>query len=77
MNSMSSQPLRLPAVKVEQPLGEFYAVAISARFLRQVVFLDPTASSRWIKIPSYTSSSAIEGGIVAARQENRGIHQYR
>ena len=35
-------PLRLPALRVNQSLGEFYAVAISARLLRQVVYLDPT-----------------------------------
>ena len=34
--------LRFRAVKVAQPLGEFYAIAIPARILSQVVFLDPT-----------------------------------
>jgi len=38
-------PLRLPVVRVSQQLGEFFAVAISARILRQIVFLDPTRIS--------------------------------
>lgn len=42
MISAVSFPLRLPAVRIRQTLGEFFAVAISARLLRQIVFLDPT-----------------------------------
>ena len=42
---MTPLPLRLRAVKVSQPMGDFYAVAIPARLLRQVVFLDPTRIS--------------------------------
>lgn len=37
--------MRLRAVKVSQPMGEFYAVTLPARVLRQVVFLDPTRVS--------------------------------
>lgn len=35
-------PLRLPAIRVKQPLGEFFSVAISAETLRKVTFIDPT-----------------------------------
>jgi DNA phosphorothioation-associated DGQHR protein 1 len=35
-------PLRLPAIKVVQPLGEFFVVALDAATLQQVTFLDPT-----------------------------------
>jgi DNA phosphorothioation-associated DGQHR protein 1 len=35
-------PLRLKAIRVSQPLGDFYAISISARVLRQIIFLDPT-----------------------------------
>ena len=35
-------PLRLKAIKVSQPLGDFYAISISARLLREIIFLDPT-----------------------------------
>lgn len=39
---MVSFPLRLQAVKVSQPMGDFFAVAIPAKILRSVIFLDPT-----------------------------------
>ncbi len=39
---MSPFPLKLQAVKVSQPMGDFYAVAIPAKILRPIVFLDPT-----------------------------------
>ncbi len=45
MTEALSFPMRLPAVRVKQALGEFFAVAISARVLRQIVFLDPTRIS--------------------------------
>jgi len=35
-------PLRLPAIKVSQPLGDFFSVAIDAATLRQITFIDPT-----------------------------------
>ncbi len=35
-------PLKLRAVRVSQPMGDFYAVSISARQLKEIVFLDPT-----------------------------------
>lgn len=38
----ASYPLRLRAVKVSQPMGDFYAVSITARQLREFIFLDPT-----------------------------------
>lgn len=45
MNNPATFPLRLRAVRVRQTLGEFFAVAVSARILRQIVFLDPTRIS--------------------------------
>lgn len=39
---MPQYPLRLPAIRVQQPLGEFYAISLSAYVLRSVIFLDPT-----------------------------------
>jgi len=39
---MNSEPLKLPAIRVTQPLGEFFAVAISAATLRKISFIDPT-----------------------------------
>lgn len=39
---MLTFPLRLPALKVSQPLGEFFVVALDAATLQQVTFLDPT-----------------------------------
>jgi DNA phosphorothioation-associated DGQHR protein 1 len=33
---------RLPAIRVEQPLGEFFAIAMDAESLRKVTFIDPT-----------------------------------
>jgi len=40
--NMKSFPLSLPALKVSQPLGDFWAVSIPADVLRAVTFLDPT-----------------------------------
>ena len=31
-------PLKLPAIRVNQPIGEFYAVSINSRILQQVAF---------------------------------------
>ncbi|MBI3245424.1 MAG: DGQHR domain-containing protein [Deltaproteobacteria bacterium] len=39
---MPTFPLTLPAIKVTQPLGEFFVVALDATTLLQVTFLDPT-----------------------------------
>ena len=39
---MTSFPLRLPAIKVQQPLGDFFVIALDAVTLREVTFLDPT-----------------------------------
>lgn len=39
---ITEYPLRLKAIKVSQPLGDFYATSISARLLREMIFLDPT-----------------------------------
>lgn len=38
----TAYPLKLRAVHVSQPMGDFYAVSITARQLREVIFLDPT-----------------------------------
>lgn len=39
---MNVEPLKLPAICVKQPLGEFFAVTIDAATLRQITFIDPT-----------------------------------
>src|ERR1700734_3134316 len=39
---MATFPLSLPAIKVKQPLGEFFAFSIDAETLRKVAFFDPT-----------------------------------
>ena len=39
---MPSFPLRLPAIKVSQPLGDFFVTSLEAATLREVTFLDPT-----------------------------------
>ena len=39
---MTSFPLRLPAIKVQQPLGDFFVIALDAVTLREVTFLAPT-----------------------------------
>ena len=39
---MASFPLRLPAIKVQQPLGDFFVISLEAATLREVTFLDPT-----------------------------------
>lgn len=43
---MKSFPLTLPAIRVEQPLGEFFVVSLDALTLRTVTFLDPTRINR-------------------------------
>jgi DNA phosphorothioation-associated DGQHR protein 1 len=43
---MTSFPLRLPALKVHQPLGEFFVVAIEAGTLQSITFMDPTRIDR-------------------------------
>lgn len=40
--SPATLPLRFPAIRVKQPLGEFFSVAISAETLRRITFIDPT-----------------------------------
>lgn len=35
-------PLHIPAIKVRQPLGDFWAVSLPAHLLRKCVTLDPT-----------------------------------
>ena len=42
---MTSFPLRLPALKVHQPLGDFFVISLDAATLREVTFLDPTRIS--------------------------------
>lgn len=39
---MPSFPLRLPAIKVSQPLGDFFVISLDAATLQKVTFLDPT-----------------------------------
>ena len=39
---MPTFPLSLPALRVNQPLGEFYVLAIEAGLLREITFIDPT-----------------------------------
>lgn len=39
---MATFPLKLPALRVQQPLGDFYVVAIDAATLRTITFRDPT-----------------------------------
>src|ERR1019366_8885769 len=42
-SSLSNVPmLSAPAIRVVQPLGEFYVVSIPARLLRQITFIDLT-----------------------------------
>lgn len=43
---MRTFPLILQAIRVQQPLGEFYVVALDALTLRTVTFLDPTRINR-------------------------------
>jgi len=38
---MNAFPISLPAIRVSQPLGEFFVVAIKAGLLRSVTFIDP------------------------------------
>ena len=42
---MTSFPLRLPAIKVHQPLGDFFVISLDASTLEKVTFLDPTRIS--------------------------------
>ena len=42
MKAERTFPLRFPAVRVHQPLGEFFAIAMDAETLRKVTFIDPT-----------------------------------
>lgn len=39
---MASFPLRLPAIRVQQPLGDFFVISLDAATLREITFLDPT-----------------------------------
>jgi hypothetical protein len=39
---MNEVPLKRPAIRVIQPLGEFFVVTIEAKTLRQITFIDPT-----------------------------------
>ena len=39
---MTSFPLHLPAIKVRQPLGDFFVISLNVETLREVTFLDPT-----------------------------------
>ena len=38
-------PLSLPAIKVSQPLGDFFVISLDVETLREVTFLDPTRIS--------------------------------
>ena len=42
---MPSFPLCLPAIKVSQPLGDFFVISLDAATLRKVTFSDPTRIS--------------------------------
>ncbi len=42
---MNTYPLSLPAIRVVQPLGEFFVFAVKADILRTITFLDPTRIS--------------------------------
>lgn len=42
---MASFPLHLPAIRVSQPLGDFFVVSLDAATLQEVTFLDPTRIS--------------------------------
>ena len=42
---MTFFPLHLPAIKVHQPLGDFFVVSLDAATLEKVTFLDPTRVS--------------------------------
>jgi len=42
---MDNFPLSLPAIKVMQPLGEFFVFSIKAEILRKITYLDPTRIS--------------------------------
>ena len=42
---MTSFPLHLPAIKVRQPLGDFFVVSLDAATLEKITFLDPTRIS--------------------------------
>lgn len=44
MNNMNNFPLILPALKVEQPLGTFYAVSIDSSILRKIAYSIPAAA---------------------------------
>jgi DNA phosphorothioation-associated DGQHR protein 1 len=41
MRTNSDYPIEVPAIKVEQPLGEFYVTRLPARLLLDVTFSDP------------------------------------
>jgi len=43
---MCTFPIHIPAIKVSQPLGDFWAFSIEAGLLRTVAFLDPTRISK-------------------------------
>lgn len=47
---MCAFPLRVPALKVKQPLGDFFVISLPARVVRQVTFLDPTRIERVDKV---------------------------
>lgn len=52
---MCAFPLRIPALKVKQPLGDFFVVSLPARVVRQVTFLDPTRIERVDKVKFFYS----------------------
>ena len=43
---MPEYPLTLPAIRVRQPLGEFFVVALDAATLRTVTYMDATRISK-------------------------------
>ncbi len=61
---MTSFPLRLPALKVHQPLGDFFVISLDAATLRDVTFLDPTRISSvdkkafWYSLPGAQRTSS-------------------
>jgi DNA phosphorothioation-associated DGQHR protein 1 len=64
---MCSFPLRVPALKVKQPLGDFFVISLPARIVRQVTFLDPTRIERVDKVKFLYSLLGAQRVVSSAR----------
>jgi DNA phosphorothioation-associated DGQHR protein 1 len=70
----SNYPLRLRAVKVSQPMGDFYAVSMTARQLREVIFIEPTRIESVVKKSFWYRLTGNQRGSSPSRTRDIGAY---